>query len=131
MDADSANRGDLDQIGAGLSIEGEWIHITLRLAAAPVSGSGAHDSEEFDTDLDRRADGPVTGDPTSEASWSTGAMRVYLDTDKNVGGSRPRLAEAPAAEWDGFEIRREDATTAQPRPLIRIRSSSGGRSGYR
>jgi len=129
MDADSACRGDLDLIGAGSSIEGEWIYITLRLAAAPVSGSGAHYSVEFDTDLDGRADVLVTRGPTSEASWSTGAMRAYLDTDKNAGGSRPGLAAAPSAEWDGFETQREDATTAQPQPLIRIRSSSGGAAG--
>jgi len=71
----------------------------------------------------------VIGGPMTEAAWATAAMRAYLDTDKNVGGSRPRLAESPVAEWDGFETQREDAISAQPQALVWIRSSSGDAPG--
>jgi hypothetical protein len=92
----------------------------LHLGQAPVSGSGAHYSVEFDTDLDGRPDILVTGYPRGGATWDAQGMRAYLDTDKNVGGDRPRLAESPMAEWDGFDIDREGAATATP-PLIRLR----------
>lgn len=127
--ADGSYREDLDLIGAGLSVEGGWIYVTLRLGAASVPGSGAHYSVEFDTDLDGRPDMLVIGGPMTEPAWSTAAMRAYLDTDRNVGGIRPRLAEAPVAEWDGFETQREDAISAKPQALVWIRSSSGDTPG--
>jgi hypothetical protein len=110
---------DLDLTSAALSVEGDWIYVTLHLARAPVSGSGAHYSVEFDTDLDGRPDFLVTGYPRGTA-WDSKGMRAYLDTDKNVGGDHPRLAEPPMPEWDGFEIDRPDAVTATP-PLIWLR----------
>jgi hypothetical protein len=110
----------LDLTSAALSVEGDWIYVTLHLAQAPVSGSGAHYSVEFDTDLDGRPDLLVTGYPRGGAAWDSRGMRAYLDTDKNVGGNRPRLAEPPMPEWDGFEIDRENTATATP-PLIWLR----------
>jgi hypothetical protein len=88
--------------------------VTLRLAEAPVSGSGMHYAVEFDTDLDVRPDVLVIGYPRGGATWDSSAMRAYLDPDKNVGGDQPRLAEPPVAEWDGYELQREGVTTTSP-----------------
>lgn len=111
---------DLDLTAASLSVEGEWIYVTLRLGQAPASGSGLHYSVEFDTDLDGRPDVLVTGYPRGGVGWDSQGMRAYLDPDKNVGGDQPRLAEAPVAEWDGYDIQREGAASSE-QPLIWFR----------
>jgi hypothetical protein len=115
---------DLDLTRAGLSVEGDWVYVTLTLAQPPVPGSGMHYSVEFDTDLDARPDTLVTAFPRADAAWDSRGMRVYLDPDKNVGGDQPKLAEPPAAEWDGFEVQRQDAITATP-ALVWYRPAPG------
>lgn len=111
IDTDGSYRADLDLVAAELSVEGEWVYVGLRLAGPQVPGSGAHYAVEFDTDLDGHPDVLVLAWPTRDTAWSSTRMRAYLDTDRNVGGNRPRLAELPVAEWDGFETQREDAGT--------------------
>lgn len=118
MNADGTYRPDLDLAAAGLSVEGEWLCVVLRLAGPQAVGSVAIYSVEFDTDLDDHPDVLVLAGPTSDTAWASARMRAYLDNDRNVGGNRPRLAESPAAEWDGVETQREDATALKPVALI-------------
>jgi hypothetical protein len=109
---------EIDLTGASLSLSGDWVYVTIRLAHAPAAGM--HYSVEFDTDLDARPDVLVTGNPRAGGGWDSQGMRAYVDPDKNIGGTRPRLADPPAPEWDGYENQREGAQSG-PQPLIYCR----------
>jgi hypothetical protein len=72
---------DLDLTSAALSVEGDWIYGPLRLAEAPVSGSGMHYCVEFDTDLDARPDMLVIGYPAAgQLGIRPGCARTLIRT---------------------------------------------------
>jgi hypothetical protein len=94
--------GFVDISLAELSMDNQWVYVTINVEEAlpfePVCDYGV----EVDTDLDDRGDFLVWANLPMPMEWIP-LTKVYIDGNKDVGGLKPYLAEPPEKEWDGYE----------------------------
>ena len=100
FDKDLAYRPDLDILSATLSLDSQWLYISIQLAGTD-NGKQTLDAcygAEFDVNLDGRGDFVVWATPPFTSTWSRDNLTVYGTTTNMVGGPNPLLSDAP---WKG------------------------------
>ena len=87
------------EVGEG----GEWIYVILSLEGAHPEGSEAFYAIEIDSDRDGRGDWLIGTTAPSSTTWSTDGVKVWRDSNNDVGGTKPMIAETPLSGIDGFD----------------------------
>ncbi len=93
----------LDLIKTELGDGGEWIYVVLSLEGSPPAGSQAFYAIEIDTDRDGRGDWFIGAIAPPSTTWTTDGVKVWYDTNNDVGGSNPTISEAPLSGIDGYD----------------------------
>lgn len=96
-------KGYLDLNRAELSGAIPWIYLTLFLEAPPNPAEPAFYGIEIDLDLDGRGDWLIVAAAPPGGSWTTDGVRVYQDTDNDVGAQTPVRNDLPPQVGDGYE----------------------------
>ena len=81
-----------------------WLYAVITLRSRDDNGtlSGTY-GVEFDLNLDGKGDWLVLAAQPSSEEWTTNGVRVYRDTNNDVGGVMPTLTDDPPVFSDGFE----------------------------
>ena len=82
---------------------GEWIYVILHLEGAPPEGSEAFYAIELDLDRDGRGDWLIGATMLASTTWTTDGVKVWRDSNNDVGGTRPMDSEAPLSGIDGYD----------------------------
>jgi hypothetical protein len=87
-----------------LSITAPWVYATFQLAngTAPNGAGTAMYGLEIDTDQDGRGNYLVWGLSPANSDWTTDGVEIWMDSNKDVGGSNPQLADTGVA-GDGYD----------------------------
>ena len=93
----------LDLIKTAVGDGGEWIYVTLSLEGTPPAGSEAFYAIEIDIDRDGRGDWLIGAQSPASTTWSTDGVKVWHDSNNDVGGHMPIISEAPLTGIDGFD----------------------------
>jgi len=97
-------RGYLDLILTNMKVNPPWIYAVIYLAEELPETSEAIYSLEFDVDLDGRGDFLVQAAMPPDDQWTVAEVVVLEDTNDDVGGPNPVLADIPTdVISDGFE----------------------------
>jgi hypothetical protein len=93
---------DLDIKEASLARGGGWVYVTIKLVGQR-SGGGLQGTygAELDLNLDGRGDWLILATAPG-ASWSTDRVKVYQDSNRDVGDGSPNLSDPPQ-NGDGYE----------------------------
>jgi hypothetical protein len=94
----------LDLTRGEVAAGGLWLYVTLSLEGGPSALEPAYYGVEFDLDLDGRGDVLVAGAAPLDTNWTTDGVRVYQDTNDDVGGSVPVRADPPTGVGDGYDM---------------------------
>jgi hypothetical protein len=84
----------------------EWIYVVLILEGEPpqvIEESVPSYAIEIDIDRDGRGDWLISALLPPGNQWTTEGVRVWQDTNENVGGQLPMSAEAPLGGLDGYD----------------------------
>ena len=92
---------DLTKVEVGEG--GEWIYVTLHLGGVPPTGVQAMYAIEIDTDRDGRGDWLIGALLPASTAWTTDGVRVWRDSNNDVGGKTPMLSDAPLSGIDGYD----------------------------
>jgi len=94
---------DLDIYKFGLSWDADWYYISIQLIGKdPNNGLGISYGVELDRDADGYGDLIVWANPPYTPAWDTGSVQVFVDTNKDSGGSNVVRAET-VFDGDGYE----------------------------
>jgi len=93
----------LDMNRAEIGGSGLWLYVTLFLEGAPTSAENASYGVEIDLDLDSRGDWMIVAAAPPDADWTTEGVRVYQDTNNDVGGHTPARSDAPPQTGDSYD----------------------------
>lgn len=96
-------QGYLDIYRGELSISSPFVYVTIFLEEAPPPGTNAHYGIEIDSDQDGRGDWLVYGLSPDGSDWTVAGVRVYQDTNNDVGGPVPLEADGALTNLDGFD----------------------------
>lgn len=94
---------DLDITGITLSNDGTWFFVSMQLAGTD-SATGLMTGNygvELDLDVDGRGDYLIFA-ANPDTDWSTDGVRVWTDSNNDVGGNYPMQAEE-GMTGDGYE----------------------------
>ncbi len=92
---------DITKVEVG---EGDvWIYVVLHLEGTPPEGASAFYAVEIDTDRDGRGDWLIGGLVPPSSEWTTDGVKVWRDSNEDVGGFSPMSAEAPLSGLDGYD----------------------------
>ncbi len=100
FDKNLAYRPDLDILTASLSLDSQWLYLSIQLAGTDT-GKQTLDAcygAEIDVNLDGRGDFVVWATPPFTTTWTRDNLTVYGTTTNMVGGLTPLLSDAP---WKG------------------------------
>jgi len=91
---------DLDIRKAELGHETTWMMVTISLYGLDTTTQtlSAIYRLELDLDLDGRGDWLFEARPPFQTEWSVEGVRVWQDTDNDVGGASPCYADPPQIE---------------------------------
>lgn len=96
-------RGNLDLILVNWKVTPPWIYAIFFVVEDLPDSGGMNYSIELDLDENGRGDYLIqTGLPTS-TEWSTDQVRVFMDQNRDVGGSFPLFSDNPDSNLDGYE----------------------------
>lgn len=93
----------LDLIKTEVGEGGEWIYIVLSLEGELPQESEAFYAVEIDLDRDGRGDWLIGATSPASAEWTTDGVEVWHDSNNDVGGLTPIVAEAPLSGIDGYD----------------------------
>jgi len=93
----------LDIIRADLSITSPFVYVTIRLEGSAPQDSPANYGFEIDADKDGRGDWLIYGQVPDGTEWTTVGVRVYEDTNNDVGGPTPIFDDGALPNLDGYE----------------------------
>jgi hypothetical protein len=96
-------QGYLDIYRAELSVTAPFVYVTIFLEDIPPAAVNAHYGIEIDSDQDGRGDWLVYGLVPPDSQWTVAGVRVYQDTNNDVGGSVPLEGEGALTTLDGYE----------------------------
>jgi hypothetical protein len=89
--------------GAELSLAPPWIYVSISLVEKPPVNADATYAVELDLNVDGRGDWLITAASPPSSAWTTDGVRAYLDTNGDVGGKTPFLADPQPPTGDGFD----------------------------
>ncbi len=92
---------ELDLVNSWIFQDDLWIY--GRILLVDLSNGNAQYAVEIDTDLNGKADWLVIVDKPTSTDWTVSGVRVYQDTNKNIGGEFPALTDEKPVNSDGFE----------------------------
>ena len=95
--------GYLDVKRAELSVTSPFIYVTIFIEETPPAAVNANYGIEFDTDQDGRGDWLVYGLAPAGTDWTVAGVRVYHDTNNDVGGPTPLEDDGPLTTLDGYD----------------------------
>jgi len=81
---------------------GDWTVFEIQ-AVEPTVSERVYISLEIDTDLDNRPDLLFLTRAVEDPTWDDQLITVLVDSNRDAGGNRPRLAEPFDGTWNGFE----------------------------
>ena len=94
----------LDIVGIKGYKDDTWAYLEITLAANDKDGKlPAQYAAELDTNKDGRGDFLIRASNPSTTSWSTQNVQAWKDTDGDVGGIIPMVADAKPDGGDGYE----------------------------
>jgi hypothetical protein len=96
-------QGYLDIYRAELSVTAPFVYVTIFLEDIPPAAVNAHYGIEVDADQDGRGDWLVYGLVPAGTDWTVAGVRVYQDSNNDVGGSVPLEAEGALTTLDGYD----------------------------
>jgi hypothetical protein len=118
---------DVDLSRVELRVDPPWVYVTFQFVAPRAEGIGKTTyGAEFDTNRDGRGDYLVWGTSPTGASWTTDGVEVWKDSDYDVGGPHPQLADAPWAGGNGYDRRIFSGGQGADPDLAWIRQIEGG-----
>ncbi|MGB7536956.1 MAG: hypothetical protein WBM17_00310 [Anaerolineales bacterium] len=95
---------DVDLIRVELRVAPPWIYVTFVTAGTRPAGTGqTMYGAEFDVNRDGRGDYLVWGASPPGAEWTTAGVEVWKDSNADVGGPIPLLANAPWSSGNGYD----------------------------
>lgn len=95
--------GHLDIKRVELQVGGKWVYAIFFLEGEPPVGSTATYAIEIDKDEDERGDWLIVGVVPPSSEWTTDGVRVYQDSNEDVGGLTPMLSDEPVEDDDGYD----------------------------
>ena len=117
--------GYVDLIYAEVYFSDPWVYVTMELAEAlPVDASSVY-AVELDLDQDGRGDKLITARVPAETFWTSEGVLVYLDSNGDVGGQAPLVAEEPGVGLDGYDLKIFDGGYGDDPDLAWIRRAPG------
>ena len=93
----------LDIIRADISLTSPYLYVTIYVEQAPPQDTLANFGVEFDGDMDGRGDWLVYGQVPNGTDWTVVGVRVYQDSNNDVGGPHPIYADGALTGVDGYE----------------------------
>lgn len=94
---------DLDIKEAGIDPTGTWIYAEIEFVDVnPQGGMNGNYGIELDLDVDGRGDWLILASKP-QANWSTEGVRVWQDTNNDIGNDYPSRADHPA-KGDGYDL---------------------------
>jgi hypothetical protein len=93
----------LDITRGELSITSPFVYVTIFIEGTPPSAVNAHYGVEIDADQDGRGDWLVYGLVPVGTEWTVAGVRVYHDTNNDVGGPTPLEDDGPLTTLDGYD----------------------------
>lgn len=96
-------QGYLDIIRAELSVISPYVYVTIFLEDSPPMAMNAHYGIEIDADQDGRGDWLVYGLVPPDSEWTSEGVRVYQDSNNDVGGPVPLEADGALTTLDGYD----------------------------
>lgn len=93
----------LDIIKTELGPGAEWLYFYVILEGEPPEGVEATYAIEIDVDRDGRGDWLISALVPSTDQWTTDGVKVWRDSNDDVGGQIPMSAEAPLSGIDGYD----------------------------
>ncbi len=93
----------LDIIRAELSVDSSWTYIVIFLEDPPPADAQATYAVEIDLNLDGRGDWLIAGLLPPSSDWTTDGVRVFRDSNADVGAAHPIQADSPPNSGNGFD----------------------------
>jgi hypothetical protein len=86
---------------AYLTVSHPWVYVTLNLEEAPPLEAQAVYAVELDQNRDGRGDWLISAEAPPSEIWTTNGVRVYQDSNDDVGGRIP--VQADTEPGDGYD----------------------------
>ncbi len=96
-------QGHLDITRAEISSGSPFTYVNIFLNDTPPAGSSAHYGIEIDLDKDGRGDWLIYGQVPPSSDWTSEGVRVYQDTNNDVGGPNPIQSDVNPAGLNGYD----------------------------
>jgi hypothetical protein len=96
-------QGYLDIYRAELSVTAPFVYVTIFLEDIPPAAVNAHYGIEIDADQDGRGDWLVYGLTPPDSQWTVSGVRVYQDSNNDVGGPVPLEDDGAQTNLDGYD----------------------------
>ncbi len=93
----------LDIIRGELSVDSTWMYVVIFLEDPPPADAQATYAVEIDLNLDGRGDWLISGLLPPSSDWTTDGVRVYRDSNGDVGGAHPIRADSPPQTGNGHD----------------------------
>jgi hypothetical protein len=96
----------LDIIKTELGPGGEWLYMVVILEGElpdAVEAIEATYAIEIDLDRDGHGDWLISAQIPTTDQWTTDGVKVWRDSNPDVGGQNPMIAEAPLSGIDGYD----------------------------
>ena len=93
----------LDLNRAEIGPSGLWLYVTLFLEGAPTAAEPAWYGVEIDLDLDGRGDWMIVAAAPPSTNWTTDGVRVYQDTNNDVGANTPVRSDPPPQVGNSYD----------------------------
>ncbi len=116
---------DIDIVKAQLSRSGDWVFITLLMSGQNTAGGmqGAY-GIEVDNNIDGRGDFLIYGVAPTDTSWTSTGVKAYEDTNQDVGGITPIIADVSSGSGYDTLVFDEGCINDPDAAWIRISPSS-------
>ncbi len=94
----------IDIVGAQAYKDDTWGYAAITVAGTDSSGKlNGQYAVELDTNRDGRGDWLIKASSVTSTQWSEQGVQAFKDSDGDVGGSVPLVADAHLSTGDGYE----------------------------
>lgn len=96
-------RAYLDITRGELSASSPWFYVIIHLEEGAPAEAAPLYGVEIDIDLDGRGDWLIWGAVPPDSEWTTDGVQALRDTNNDVGGANPVIANSPPQTGDGYD----------------------------